>query len=166
MHRGFDQGSSPRLIGGNFKVEGFDSRKQTRTDNYMHTHTLEIFTCCESAFSSSSSEALGGAAQPQSHLPPLSPSFIQHITSSLKPLFPWQPGAALALSLCVSLCLSHNRLFGLHEQHVDENLPKAQTSHAASTNLERAQTPQADLLDFCMLDRIALTWGRVLKCYQ
>ncbi len=83
-------------------------------------------------FSSSPSEPLGETSQLQSHLPPLSPRLIHHITSSLKPLFPWQPGVTHSGPWC-----------RLHEQHADENLPKAPASYSASAQPVQARTPRA-----------------------
>ena len=102
----------------------------------MQTHTQEILTCCVPAFSSFLSEALGETSQPQSHLPPLSHRLIHCITSSLKPLFPWQPGATLSLD---PRCR-------LQERKTDENLPKASVSQSTGAQPEEVTTPQVHRL--------------------
>lgn len=89
MHQDVHQESSPSLT----------RERQGTGISFQDTHTqLYVHTLWKSSpavwlpFSSSPSEPLGETSQPQSHLPPLSPRLIHHITSSLKPLFPWQPG--------------------------------------------------------------------------
>lgn len=125
----FDQESSPTIIGENVKVQGFDSWRHTQ----LHVHTLwKSSPAVWLPFSSSHSEPLVETSQPQSHLPPLSLHLIHHITSSLKPVFPWQLGVTQSGALC-----------RLPEQHVDENLPKASTSHSAAAQSEQVRTPQA-----------------------
>lgn len=129
IHQDFDQEFSPSLIGENVKVRGIDSRRHA----HAHTHTLlKSPPAVQLPFSSSTSEPLGETSQPQSHLPPLSPRLFHNITSSLKPLFPWQLG------------VTHSGpLYRLHEQYVDENLPKAPASCSARARLEQVRTPRA-----------------------
>lgn len=113
------------------------SRYRDSIPGHTHIHT-QLYVHWKSSpafwlpFSSSPSEPLGETSQLQSHLPPLSPRLIHHITSSLKPLFPWQPGVTHSGPRC-----------RLHEQHADENLPKAPASYSASAQPEQARIPRA-----------------------
>lgn len=107
----------------NVSVQGFHYR---RHKHWKSAPALQL------PFSSSPSKSLGKTSQPQSHLPPLSPRLIHRITSSLKPLFPWQPGVTHLGPRC-----------RLPEQHADENPPKAPANRSASAQPEQARTPQA-----------------------
>lgn len=73
----------------------------THTHSILYVHTLwKSSPAVWFPFQSSPSEPLGETSEPQSHLPPLSPRLIHHITSSpsKKKMFPWQPGVTYSLT--------------------------------------------------------------------
>ena len=85
-------------------------------------------------FSSSPGESLRETSQPQSHLPPLSPS--PHSPHTRRPPKTAVSTATRRHSLGAPRCR-------LPEQHADGNPPKAPASQSASAQPEPARTPQA-----------------------
>lgn len=121
----------PTLIGENVKVTGFDSSTHTHTHLYLYVHTL--LPCCVVAFFILSQRTIRG-----------------DITASITPATtqpsPHSPHNQLPKTI-VSMVTGRHSLgaprYGLHEQHADENLPKAPASHSAGAQPEQAKTPLA-----------------------
>ncbi len=102
-----------------------------QTQLYVHTHILEIITCCVVAFFILAQQTIRGditasitpaTTQPSPHSPHNQlPTIVSMVTGRQSP----------------------NPRCRLHEQHTDENQPKAPASHSASAQPEQGRTPWA-----------------------
>lgn len=125
--------SSRSLIGENVLVEGFDSHTHTHKRSHTHTHTL--WNHC--LFFILSQQIIRG-----------------DITTSITPATTQPSPHSLQLQLPKNHCfhgnwasLTQGPRCGLHEQHADENLPKAAASHSVLPELSQSR---AGLLRQCM----------------
>lgn len=126
--------SSLSLIGENALVQGFDSQRHTQTQPYTHTHTHSVKSL---PFFILSQQIIRG-----------------DITTSITPATTQPSPHSLQLQLPKNHCfhgnwasLTQGPRCGLHEQHADENLPKAAASHSVLPELSQSR---AGLLRQCM----------------